>query len=182
MNWFNTISILVAAFLGVFWQAVFHGLRQVLGAQIDVLPPLVVYASLSTDFKTVCLLTLLGGLWFDSLSVNPLGTSVLPLFAVGLAIYLKRELILKDQVFAQAVVGLVASAVVPVLTLVLLLTLGQAPLLGWGTLWQLAVMSVGGAVATPVFFALFEWLQRTFVHRRVTETSFRSDREIRRGR
>ena len=42
---------------------------------------------------TVTLLArLLGGLWFDSLSANPLGVTVLPLFAIGLAIHLKREL------------------------------------------------------------------------------------------
>ena len=45
----------------------------------------------------------LGGLWFDSLSANPLGVSVLPLFLVGLAIHLNRELILRDQAFAQVV-------------------------------------------------------------------------------
>ena len=35
------------------------------------------------------------------------------------------------------VLGGAASAVVPVLTLLLLLTTGHTPLLGWGTLWQL---------------------------------------------
>ncbi len=182
MNWFNTITILVTAFLAVFWESAFPGIRRLLGAQVDLLPPLVAYAGLCSDLRTVCLLALFGGLWFDSLSVNPLGASVLPLFIVGLVISLKRELILKDQVFAQVVVGLAASAAVPVLMLILLLTLGKAPLFGWGTLWQLIVMSVGGAIATPVFFAFFEWLQRTFTHRRAPETSFRSDREIRRGR
>jgi cell shape-determining protein MreD len=182
MNWFNTLSILVAAFLSVFWESAFPGIRHLLGAQVDLLPPLVVYAGLCADLRSVCLVSLLGGLWFDSLSVNPLGASVLPLFIVGLVIHLKRELILKDQVFAQVAVGLAASAAVPVLTLILLLTLGKAPLFGWGTLWQLIVMTVGGAVATPVFFVFFEWLQRTFTHRRASEISFRSDREIRRGR
>jgi len=107
---------------------------------------------------------------------------VLPLFAIGLAIHLKRELILRDQTFARLVLGLGASAAAPVLTLLLLLTMGQAPLLGWGTLWQLVVLSVGGAIATPICFELFGWLQRTLVHHRATETSFRPDREIRRGR
>ena len=182
MNWFRTISILAAAFLAVFWEAAFPGVRRLLGAQVDLLPPLVVYASLCSDLRTVCLLAFLGGLWFDSLSVNPLGASVLPLFIVGWVITRKRELILKDQVFAQVVVGLAASAAAPILMLILLLTLGRAPLFGWGTLWQLIVMSVGGAIATPVVFVFFDWVQHTFTHRRASESSFRSDREIRRGR
>jgi hypothetical protein len=55
-------------------------------------------------------------------------------------------------------------------------------LLGWGTLWQLAVMSVGGAVATPLLFWLFSFLNQFLGYKPVTQSSFRPDREIRRGR
>ncbi|HTL54291.1 MAG TPA: hypothetical protein VL361_01375 [Candidatus Limnocylindrales bacterium] len=182
MNWLTTILLLAISFVAVFWEAAFSGIRHLVGAQIDLLPPLMVYAALSTGLLTICLLSLLGGLWFDSLSANPLGISILPLFAIGLVIYVIRELILRDQVFAQLVLGLIASAVTPVLTLILLLTMGHAPLLGWGTIWQLVVMSAGGALVTPVFFVLFEWLHRALAHARITESSFRPDREIRRGR
>lgn len=182
MNWLTTTLLLAMAFVTVFWEAAFTGLRHLLGAQIDLLPALMVYAGLCTGLTSVCLVSFLGGLWFDSLSANPLGISILPLFAVGLAIYVSREVILRDQWFAQLVLGLAASAAAPVLSLVLLLTLRHPPLLGWGTLWQLIVMSLGGALATPVFFVLFDWLHRSLAHRRVTETSFRPDREIRRGR
>src|SRR5208283_1757969 len=107
-----------------------------LGAQVDLLPALIVYAGLSADLVTVALLAFLGGLGFDALSANPLGVSVLPLFAIGLAIYANRELILRDQTFAQWSLGLAASAAAPPLTLVILLTTGHKPLLGWGSLWQ----------------------------------------------
>ncbi|HWW01324.1 MAG TPA: hypothetical protein VNZ64_16630 [Candidatus Acidoferrum sp.] len=182
MTWLNTILILVAAFLVVFWQAAFGGVRHILGAQVDLLPALMVYASLCSDFATVCLLAVCGGLWFDSLSANPLGISVLPLFVIGLGLYINRGLILRDQTFAQFVLGLAASGAAPVMTLGLLLTAGHAPLFGWGTVWQLVVMTVGGALATPVCFALFDGLQRALVHRGASQTSFRPDREIRRGR
>ena len=182
MNWLQTALVLGAAFLAVFWEAAFGGVRHLVGAQIDLLPPLMVYAGLCTGISTITLLAFCGGLWFDSLSANPLGVTVLPLFAVGFAIHLKRDLILRDQTFAQFVVGLGASVAVPVLTLLVLLTMGQKPLLGWGTLWQLAVQSVGGAIATPICFELFGWLQRAFVHNRAIESSFRPEREIRRGR
>lgn len=182
MNWLNTILILVAAFFAVFCQAAITGPRHWLGAQIDLLPSLMVYASFWSGFTTIVLLALLGGLWFDSLSANPPGTSVLPLFLIGLGISSRRELILRDQFFAQLVLGLAASAAAPVITVLVLLTGGRTPLLGWGSLWQLAVMSVGGALATPVWFILFNWLHRAFAYRQVNESSFRADREIRRGR
>lgn len=182
MNWLQTILVLGAAFVAVFWEAAFGGVRYLLGVQIDLLPPLMVYASLYTGLTTVTLLSLCGGLWFDSLSANPLGVSVLPLFVIGLVLHRQRELVLRDQTFAQLVLGLAASAAAPLMTLLLLLTMGRAPLLGWGTLWQLVVLSVGGAVATPVCFELFGWLHRALVHQGDTQSSFRPDREIRRGR
>ena len=182
MTWPDSFFILAAAFLAVFWEAAFPGIRHLLGAQVGLLPALMVYAGLCARLTTVSLLALLGGLWLDSLSANPLGISVLPLFLVGLAIHVSRELILRNQTYAQLALGLAASAAVPVMTLLLLLTIGSAPLFGWGTAWQLLVMTLGGAVATPLCFVLFEWLHRALVHSRVSETSFRPDREIRRGR
>jgi len=182
MKLLNPVLVISAAFLAVFWEAAFPGLRQLVGAQIDLLPALMVYASLYCGFATVILLAILGGLWFDSLSANPLGVSVLPLFVVGLAIYANRELILRTQTVAQFVLGLAASAAVPVMTLLLLMTTGHEPLLGWGTGWQLLVMAVGGGIATPVCFALLGLLNRALVHDRPGASSFRPDREIRRGR
>ncbi len=178
----DTILVFLAAFLAVGFEAAFPGLRRLLGAQVDLLPPLMVYAGLRGGLVTVALLASLSGLWFDSLSANPLGVSILPLFAVGLAIHLQRELILRDQPFAQFVLGLGASAATPALTLLALLSTGQTPLLGWGSLWQWLVMALGGAVATPIFFELFGLCHRALGHPRTVETSFRSDREIQRGK
>lgn len=182
MTTFRTILLLVAAFLAVFWEAAFPGTGRWLHVQVDLLPPLMVYASLCTGLPTLALLAVIGGLLFDSLSANPTGISILPLFATGVAIYWRRELILRDQPYAQFVIGLGASAAAPLLTVLLLLTAGHQPLLGWGSLWQWLVMSLGGAVATPIFFLLFVWGERALGYRRITETSFRLDREIRRGR
>ena len=165
----------------MFGEAAFPVLRHWLGAQVDLLPALMVYAALNADIVTVSLLAVLGGLWFDALSANPLGVSILPLFAVGFLIYLRRELILRELPFAQLVLGAAASAVVPALSVLLLLTGGQEPLLGWGSLWQWLVMTAGGAVATPLVFALFDWCQHALGYQPRTETSFRPDREIRRG-
>jgi hypothetical protein len=182
MSWLHTVFVLAIAFLAVFWESAFSGLRHLLGAQVDLLPSLMVYAALCTNLTTVTLLAVLGGLWLDSLSANPLGVTMLPLFVVGLLIHVKRDLMVRNQTFAQAMLGLAASAAVPLLTVLVLLTKRHTPLLGLGTLWQLIVMSVGGAVATPICFELFGWLDRMLVHPRAEQTSFRADREIRRGR
>jgi rod shape-determining protein MreD len=182
MNWLQTIIVLTAAFLAVFVEATFNGARHLLGVQVDLLPGLVVYAALSCGVTTLALLAVCGGLWFDSLSANPLGISVLPLFVVGFFINHYRGLILQQQRFAQLVLGLAASAAVPVLTLLSLINLGSEPLMGWFSLWQWLVMSGLGAALTPLWFRLFDWIINALSYRRAGETSFRSDREIKRGR
>ncbi len=182
MNPLNTALIFATAFLAVFGEATLPGLRQLLGAQVDLLPAIMVYAALNASVTVVALLAVAGGLWFDALSANPLGISILPLFIVGWGIRSQREFILRELSFAQIVLGTVASASVPGLTVLLLLTGGKDPLLGWGSLWQWLVMTAGGALATPVIFALLDRCNRTFGYPPRTESSFRPDREILRGR
>jgi rod shape-determining protein MreD len=183
MNRLNNILILGTAFVAVFLEASFDGFRRWFGAQIDLLPVLLVYASLSSSFAMVVLLAVLGGLWFDSLSANPLGISIPALLLVGFLIYHRRGLILRNQTYAQTVLGGGASATVPVLTLLLLLSKGgRLPSLGWGSLWQWLVMAAGGALLTPVCFRFFDGLNHALNYQPVNETSFRPDRQIRRGR
>ncbi len=182
MNWLNTIAILLIAFLAVFLESYFRGLRNLVGAQIDLLPALMVYASLSAGISTVALLATLGGLWFDSLSANPLGITVLPLLVIGLIIHSGRDLILREQRYAQFMLGLAASATAPLFTVLALLGLGAEPLLGWWSLWQWFIMTLGGAAATPLCFRVFDRFKHAFTYPKLPETSFRPDREIKRDR
>jgi rod shape-determining protein MreD len=182
MNVFNTILVLAAAFLAVFGETVFTAPRHLFGAQIDLLPALMIYAALNTNVVSVSVLAVAGGLWFDALSANPLGVTILPLFAIGFPICVQREFILRELPFAQLFLGALASALVPILTILILLSGGSEPLLGWGSLWQWIVMTVGGAAATPVLFALFDWCNHALGYQPLTETSFRQDREIHRDK
>ncbi len=182
MGALNTIFILVIAFVAVFAEASFGGLRRFLNVQVDLLPGLMIYASLSGGTVTVVLLAVLGGLWFDALSANPLGSSVAPLFVIGAVVQRYRHLILRSETFAQFVLGFGASAAAPALTLLIVMTTGADPLLGLGTWWQWFVMTVLGGLVVPLYFILFDKVSRWLGYERVAETSFRSDREIARGR
>jgi hypothetical protein len=182
MNWFNTIAILVVAYLAVYVQATFNELRHTLGVQVDLLPSLVVYAGLSGGVVTLSLVAVCSGLWIDSLSVNPLGISVLPLFLIGLLFQRYRDLILREEPFAQFVLGASASAAVPLFTVLLLVNSNAEPLIGWFSIWQWLVISVVGGAMTPVWFSFFDWLGQALNYRPIGESSFRADREIKRGR
>ena len=73
MNWLNTIPILAVAFLAIFLEATFNGARNLLGAQIDLLPGLMVYAGLNLGLTTVAVVAVASGFCFDALSANPFG-------------------------------------------------------------------------------------------------------------
>ena len=181
MNPFQTILILSAAFLAVFGETVLSAPRELLGAQIDLLPAIMVFAALNAGLPTIAALAIFGGLWLDTFSANPLGISILPLMLVGFPIYLRRDLILRDLPFAQFVIGAIASALVPALTLLMLLSGSTEPLLG-GTLWQWLVMTAGGAVATPFVFSLMDACNGALGYKLRTQVSFRDDREVRHRR
>ena len=182
MGALNTIFILSLAFLAVFAEASFGTFRRVLSVQVDFLPGILVYTSLTSGLTTVACVAVVAGLWFDSLSANPLGMSILPLFLVGFIVQQYRHLILSDQTFAQLVLGFGASALAPALSIVILLSMGAAPLLGWGTLWQWFVMTVIGGLVVPLYFRFFHKVYRTLGYERIPEITFRPDREIARGR
>jgi rod shape-determining protein MreD len=182
MNRLHSILILAGAFVAVFLEAWFDGFRDVLGAQIDLLPALMVYAGLSEGPLTIILTALCGGLWFDSLSSNPLGVSVLTLLLIGLLAYVGRDVLAREHAAAQFALGAAASALQPLVTLFILLNIGSAPLLGWKSLWQWIVLTVGGGLMTPLIFAFFNRIRRAFEYQPVPESSFRPDRQIKRGR
>ena len=182
MNLFQTILILACAFLAVFAEGTLTVPRAWLGAQIDLLPGLMVYAALNGRLSAVALLAVFGGVWADTFSANPLGISILPLLAAGFPIFSQRELVLRDLPFAQIVLGAIAGAAVPALTLLMLLSGGHKPVFGWGTLWQWLVMTLGSAVVTPFIFSLLDWAQRAFGYQERSANQFRLDREIRRGK
>lgn len=177
----NTLAVLIVAFVAVFLETHHRGLRNLIGAQIDLLPALIVSTSLKAGLGTVGLVAVTGGLWFDSLSANPLGVSILPLFLVGAAIHHSRDLILREQRRAQLLLGFAASAAAPLLTVLVLLTLGREPLLDGWSLWRWLVMAVGGALVTPVFVTVFDMIQGAFSYQPQMTTTFRADREIKHG-
>ncbi|MBM3833357.1 MAG: rod shape-determining protein MreD [Verrucomicrobia bacterium] len=182
MNYLNLIAVIVVAYLAVFAQARQTLLRDLFGAQVDLLPSLMVYCALNAGWGVLAGIALLGGLWFDTLSANPLGITSLPLFTVAFIVHWHQDLILREQRYAQFVLGCFASALAPFLTVLLLFGAGDKPLIGWGSLWQWFVMTVIGGVFCPFFFWLFNRLNRDFAYQHLPESTFRSDREVKRGR
>jgi len=182
MNALTPIIVLLAAFIAIYFQSSFDLFRNIFGAQIDLLPALMVYTSLTLGIISVASLSIVSGLLFDSLSANPLGVSVVPLFLIGFAIHRFHGLLLREQLSAQFAFGAAASLLMPLLTLLILLSGDSNPLVGWGTIWQMLVMGIVGGLLTPVCFWILDRVNRALNYQPIAQTSFRPDREIKRNR
>lgn len=198
MTQFNLLLLLLAVWIGLFFESAFGGFRHWIGAQVDFLPPLMVYASLSAGLPTVVTVAVAGGVLYDSLSANPLGVSIAPLFLAGLFIHARRDLVLREEVYAQMTIGAATSAFVPLATLLLASNFSRSegsgpaswrddsmpggPLLGWQSLWHWLVLTLFGALFTPVCFRIFDACNRLFNYQPIPESSFRPDRQIKRSR
>lgn len=180
------LFLTVLSWLVVFAQCEFDGLRSLIGAQFDLLPSILVYAGLSGGLWTVLAVSFGAGLALDSLSQNPWGVSVFPLFLVGWLVHSHQDLILRTERYAQFLLGLGASALAPLITLsIIIFVMGdrvERPVIGWGSVWHWAVSALSGGVATPLIFLLGDLARRTFLYQPAPENRYSGDREIKRWR
>lgn len=203
MNWLHPAALLLAAWLVAFGQSWFTAGRGILLAQPDLLPALVVYSALYAGLPTTAAVAVLGGLGSDALSSGPFGLGVVPLVVLGAVLHWRREVILRDSVWAQAALGGAATFGVTVASLGLLFVLWPV-LSGWpaetpywperrsglhalpepglGLIWQWLAVSAVGALATPVLFRVFRGLDRMLSYQPAPLPPARGTREIRRGR
>lgn len=178
----NIAFLFLTAWLGVFCQTQFAGIRATLGAPVAIVPALIAYSALTHGILATTSLAVVSGLWIDSLSSSRLGVSVGPHFLVGFLLHSRRHLILRDLRYAQFWIGFGSGAAVNVLILLLLSAGQRQPLAGWATLWQIPWTAFLNGLACPGAFVVFDWLEGVFGYRPVTQSSFRADRETVRGR
>ena len=160
----KTLGLIIGAYLLVYLQSYWQGPRLWLGFQPDLTPALLVCAGLTLGVGQVSTTAMLTGLCLDSLSANPLGLSVLPLFTVGWAVFSFRESILRNELVAQFYLGITAGAAVPLLQVWLLQLVGYNPLLGWQMgVWCLVNALLCG-VGVPLFYRMAKLIDRWFSH------------------
>jgi rod shape-determining protein MreD len=181
-NWVAVLFFLITGYVIVFAQARVEAFRNLTGTQLDLLPGMMVYAAMAFHPGIIVGCALVLGALFDSLSANVLGTTTLSLALLGIAAMRYRELLLSDQFITHWVLGLLASAAAPLISIMVLHLAGAEPLIGMGSLWHWAVVTAGGGFFTPVWFKLFNRLDDALRFKELSESTFRLDREIARGK
>jgi rod shape-determining protein MreD len=181
-NWIALTVFVTAGYAIAFAEGRVTFLKELTGAQVDLLPGLMVYAAMAYRTELVLGCALLFGLFYDALSANAFGTSFTAYAVIGLSASRFRELLLSEQFITHWVLGLIASAVAPLIEIVLLKLAGMEPLIGLGSIWQWAIMIAGGGLATPVWFKFFNLLDDASRFKELPESAFRPDRQIARGK
>jgi len=158
-----TSMILIAigvVYLEARWTVIEGGWR----CQIDVLPVFAAYAALHGRVGVMAGVAALGGGWFDLLSANPLGTSLLSLFLTSYLLHGMHEVLLKGQMAAQFFVCVLAGVLNPVISGLALWVMSADPMLGWGTLWQVLINAICCGLAGPVLFLILNQLDQNLSH------------------
>ena len=176
------ILYLIIGWLGIYLQAASDFLRPFLGVHPHLAPALLICAVLQMGRARWVPLAVLWGLWQDALSANPMGVSAASLLVVGLGLDPWKQVLLKERAWTRGFLGIVGGAIYPVLTLILVLSRGGKPLLGWGFLVAVGVWSLSSGVLAAVFYPCIEKLTDLFAYPEVERPSIRLDREIIRGR
>lgn len=181
-HWVSLFAFLLTGYGILFLQARLTLFRDLLGFQFNLVPGLVVYAAIHFRFFAAlgCAATL--GMMYDLLSANPLGTTLLAYTIVTFLAAYFREVLLSEQFTAQFVLGGSATLASILISWVVLQITGAQPLVGFWSIWIWLLVSVGGGVFTPLWFKLFARLDEALRYKEVPESSFRSDRQIARGR
>lgn len=182
ISWPDAAGLVLAAWLAVWVQATFDTPRNILGVRMDVLSGLMVCAGIWHGILGVALAGFTGGVLLDILSANRLGASAAPLLMVGGLIHANRRLLTCERAWPQFILGFFTGMIVPALQWLLLIALRQQPLTGPGTAWQLIATGLMGGAATPAWFLLARRFQKAVQYPNLNESSFRTDREIVRGR
>ena len=181
MNRIPLLLLFFTTWLAVFGQTQFAPVVSWIGTPLSLLPALTIYTALSHSLGVVAGFSIFAGLALDSLSANPLGVSILPLFLCGFGTHARQHLILRDQAYARFWLGLVAGLAVPLLVR-LLLSMGHRSPLGdiFGT--GVTLSGAVNAVACPLLFLVFDRFREVFEYKPMIESSFRPDRQLKRSR
>jgi len=161
MKAFFAFTILLTALVAIFFEAACQIPRNITGTQIDPLPALMIVTALRAPILAITALSIMGSLWQSSLSSDPLGICMLPLFILGMLVHFNKRRISHQHIGSRFTLGAIAGALIPILTLCLLLLSGHQPIIGLYSLWQYAMSIIGSGLFALVFFPWLKWLDRT---------------------
>jgi len=161
MKAFLTLTILITALITTYVASSWSLPKQITGAQLDPLPALMLAVALRAPITTIAILAVFASLTQSALSSDPLGISLLPLYFMGFILHINSHNLSHHHIGSRFALGAGAGAVIPLVTLALLLITNKEPLIGWFSLWQWAIGILTSGLMALIFFPLIEWLDQS---------------------
>ena len=162
----ETIFLLLLCGGFVVCQGIFFSRYRVFSVALDFIPVLVLYCALYRSWKELFAVSLIGGFFFDSLTLNPMGVSSLSYLIPGYFIYCKRHVLLYRNIIAQLLLGFGMGVTVPFLVMIQLTGLAVPPVIDASLLWVFIVLGVTSAGMAPILFNTIEFiLKHLFVQK-----------------
>jgi len=161
MKAFLTLTILLVALITTYAASVWNLPKQTLGTQLDPLPALMLVVALRAPIATIALLAIFASLTQSALSSNPLGLSLLPLYALGFTVHINSHNLSHYRTGSRFALGAAAGAIIPLMSLALLFLINKEPLIGWFSLWQWAAGILSSGLMALIFSPLIGWLDKS---------------------
>ncbi len=161
MKGFFTIAILIIALISCHLAASWSLPQKLIGFYINPLPVLIMVAAFRCPISTIGALAIFCSFTQDAISSAPVGTSILPLYALGLIVHVNNKNITLARTKSRFTLGAASGAFVSILSLLVLLVAGHEPLIGWFSIWQLLSEILASGFLGLVFFPLAEWIDKS---------------------
>ena len=161
MKSYFTLTVLLIALISIYVASAWNLPRHLLGAQLNPLPALMLVVALRSPISTIGMLSIFGSFAQSALSSNPLGLSLIPLYLFGFIVHMYSHSLSHHHSGSRLALGAAAGALIPIMSLGLLLLTNKEPLFGWFTLWQWAIGTLSSGLIALMFFPLIEWLDKS---------------------
>lgn len=180
-NAFEVTTLLIIGYLLVCIQAAFDGFVFWMQGYIWFPCLVVAYALVRQPPVVSGLLCIVIGFWIDSLSVNPLGLSILSMAAAALLAGKAWRNWAGDRFLSMFAPGFVLGFTFPVIGIMTARMIGESPLGGWRLFLSTMVSGLIIGVLTPPFYRLVDLAMGTLRFKTVYHQEPRDIREIHRG-
>jgi rod shape-determining protein MreD len=181
MNSFELTTLIIASYLLVCLQVTFDGILLWMHGYIWFPCLVLTYAVIRQPAPVAWILCVITGFWIDSLSLNPLGLSIL---ALGLATFGAGRAYRNfagDRFLSIFAPGFIMGTSFPLAAVTFTAILNQNPLGGWRIAVSILLSGLVTGALSPVFQRVMDIILGSMRFKPVYHTEPREIREISRG-
>lgn len=158
MKKFELLTILLAAYFLVCLQISFHSIGFWIHGYIQFPALAIIYSSTRKLSEISWIYCVIVGLWVDSLSMNPLGLSILTLIACNALSMKTRKALIGKPWLSNFSSGFITGSLYPCLTVILLLLFGESPVTGWRFILSVALSGLVIGLLSHPFKNLMDFI------------------------